>query len=95
MRNTIIDAIKNRQMLSFTYSGLYRVVEPHAVGMSRAGNDVLRCFQIQGGHVTPGHEWDLCDLSKICHLTVGQSFSGMRPGYARGDKHMVTIYAQL
>jgi len=57
---------------------------------------VLRCYQIAGGHVTSGHDWDLFDLSKISGLnTVGKHFQGNSPGYCRGDKGMTTIYAQL
>lgn len=96
MLQTIIDAINTRKVLSFTYDGFDRVVEPHAVGVSTAGNNVLRCYQTQGGHVTPDHEWDLCDISKIFGLmTTGQNFVGERPGYRRGDKHMTTIFAEL
>jgi hypothetical protein len=94
--DTIVLAINNRQVLSFTYGGLARVAEPHAVGISRAGNYVLRCFQIEGGHVTAGHEWDLCEVSKIENLILtGQTFIGERPGYRRGDKHMTVIDAEL
>lgn len=89
-------AIQLREVLAFTYSGLARIVEPHAVGVSRAGNPVLRCYQVQGGHVTPGHEWDLCEISRISNLgTTGELFAGQRPGYRRGDRHMVTIFAEL
>jgi hypothetical protein len=96
MLQIIIDAIVNRKVLSFTYNGIPRVVEPHAVGVSRAGNDVLRCFQIQGSHVTSGHEWDLCKISDMSDLsTTGQCFVGEKSGYRRGDRHMTTIYAEL
>mgnify|MGYP000952986836 CR=1 FL=1 len=96
MLQTIVDAIQNRKILSFTYSGINRVVEPHAVGVSRSGNDVLRCYQIQGGHTAPGHEWDLCKICNMSNLSAtGEIFMGERPGYSRGDKHMVTIYAEL
>lgn len=96
MLQVIIEAIQNRKVLSFTYSGIARVVEPHAVGVSRAGNEVLRCYQTQGGHATTGHEWDLCEISKLSKLAfTGQHFVGERPGYRRGDKHMKTIYAEL
>lgn len=96
MRRIIIDAIQTRKVLSFSYDGLRRVVEPHAVGRSRTGNEVLRCFQTKGGHVTPGHEWDFCVFSKIKDLAVtGETFSGERPGYRRGDSHMTEIYAEL
>jgi len=96
MLNTIINAIRNRQILTFTYSGLVRVVEPHAVGVSTTGNDVLRCYQTAGGHVSPGHEWDFCILSRIRRLQpTGQQFTGSRPGYKRNDAHMRFIYEQL
>lgn len=96
MLQTIINAIRNREVLSFTYDGLARIVEPHAVGVSTAGNNVLRCYQTQGGHVTPGHELDFCKISKIFGLrTTGQHFVGERPGYRRGDKDMATIFAEL
>lgn len=96
MRDILIAAIRNRHVMSFTYDGLARMVEPHAIGVSTAGNDVLRCFQIQGRHITPGHEWDLCLLSKIRGLTrTGHFFTGERPGYRRGDKGLSVIYAEL
>lgn len=96
MLTTIIAAIKNRHTLSFSYSGIPRVVEPHAVGSSTAGNDVLRCYQTHGGHVTPGHEWDLCKLSKISKLTdTGEVFAIARPGYKKNDRDMHRIYAEL
>lgn len=96
MLQTIINAIRNREILLFTYSGLPRTVQPVAAGVSRAGNDVLRCYQIAGGHITSGHEWDLCEISKISNLRVdGQHFSGEPPRYKRGDKGMTTIYAEL
>lgn len=96
MLQTIIDAIRNKKVLTFTYDGHSRTVEPHTVGSSRAGNDVFRCFQTGGSHATGGHDWNLCTVSKITNLqTPGSTFSGPRPGYQRGDKGMMTIYAEL
>jgi hypothetical protein len=49
-----------------------------------------------GGHVTPGHEWDLCELSEGANLrATGEHFAGEPPQYRRGDKGMSTIYAEL
>jgi hypothetical protein len=96
MKQTIIDAINNLQVLTFTYSGIPRVVEPHTLGISRTGKEVLRCYQTHGGHVTPGHEWDLCELSKISNLMIsGAYFQTPRPGYSKGDRQMISIFAQL
>lgn len=96
MLQTIIAAIKSQQVLSLTYKGLHRVVEPHTVGKSLKGNDVLRCYQTAGAHTKDGHEWDILTVAKIENLTpTGQNFVGTRPGYSRGDKGMSYIYAEL
>jgi hypothetical protein len=96
LKTIIINAIQSREYLSFSYSGLQRVVQPAAVGISTAGKDVLRCFQTEGGHIASGHDWDLFELSKISNLkATGTSFTNNPPGYRRGDKGMTRIYAQL
>ncbi|WEW95567.1 hypothetical protein P3T65_15000 [Pseudomonas nitroreducens] len=96
MIDIIVDAIRNRKVLAFTYDGLARVVEPHTLGVSKAGNTVLSCFQTEGGHVRPGHEWDLCKLDKIRDLrATGATFLGTRPLYSRGDSRMIQIIAEL
>lgn len=93
MLNTIISAIRNRHVLTFAYGGIQRTVEPHAVGVSKAGNDVLRCYQTHGENIPQGQEWDLCELSKISKLTdTGTSFASARPDYKKGDKGMLRIY---
>lgn len=97
MLQVIINAIKNNQILSFSYNGYSRVVEPHTVGISKvSGKDMLSCYQIEGNHVTAGHKWDLCELSKISNLNLtGGNFSNTRVGYKKGDKRMSRIYAEL
>lgn len=98
MLQTIIDAVQHRRILSFNYDGLSRVVEPHAVGRSTAGNDVLRCYQTSGqSHHPPVPDWRLMDVRKIQNLSVLQDekFISPRPGYKTGDKGMTVIYAQL
>lgn len=57
MLQTITDAIRNRLVLTFTYSGITRIVEPHAVGISKAGNLILRCYQTHGGHMDRPEHW--------------------------------------
>jgi hypothetical protein len=96
LRDKIIAAIEGRRLIAFTYDGIAREAQPCAVGISTAGNNVMRCYQVRGGHVTPGHEWDLCDLSKIRNLVVTEDvFHGEPPGYRRGDRGMTQIFAQL
>lgn len=97
MNPTIIQSIQERKLLSLTYEGLLRTVEPHAYGISTQGNEILRCYQIEGSHNSDiPHDWVLLAVSKILDLTLLQtSFSGPRPKYNRDDKAMTTIYAQL
>ena len=96
MRNKIIAAIQGRHVIAFTYGGIAREAQPCAIGVSRAGNEVMRCYQVRGGHVEPGHDWDLCDVDKIHDLVVtDDSFHGEPPGYRRGDRGMVQIFAEL
>lgn len=96
MLQTIINAIHTKQLISFTYDGLPRLVEPHAVGLSTAGNQVMRCFQVEGSHKKAGHDWDLVKLEKIVGLAAtGKHFAGPRSGYKQGDSAMSTIHAEL
>ena len=96
MRNVIEDSIRNRRYLTFTYKGIARVVQPAAIGVSSAGNEVLRCFQTEGAHNTDCHDWNLCTLTEITGLHVtAKTFETLPPGYKRGDKGMVKIYAGL
>lgn len=97
MNSTIINAIRNRQLLSFTYDGYARVVEPHTYGETSAGKETVRAYQIEGGHVSGiPQPWHLFTVSKMRGLTnAGMSFPGPRPDYNRDDKAMAHIYAQL
>ncbi len=96
MLELLRNAILERQEISFTYSGIARVARPVALGRSRAGKDLLRCYQTQGGHVTPGHNWDLCELALMSDVRgTGQTFAADPPGYQRGDPHMVLVYAEI
>jgi hypothetical protein len=97
MNNTIINAIKQQNVLSLTYDGIPREVEPHAYGVSKKGNELLRCYQISGAHSSERpHDWELLTVSKITALAnTGATFANPRPDYKRGDKAMATIYQEL
>jgi len=97
MHNTIAGAIENHEILSLIYDGILREVEPHAYGVSAKGNELMRCYQVRGGHNSDRpHEWELLSVSKIHQLTkTGERFSDPRPDYKRGDRAMATIFQQL
>jgi hypothetical protein len=97
MNQTIRNAIHDRCVLSFTYDGCFRTVEPHAYGVTPAGHEVIRCYQTGGtSHSGKLPAWRLMKVAQMTFLVVTeQHFVGERPGYKRGDKHMSTIYCEL
>lgn len=91
------EAIRLKKVVEFVYDGGTRVVEPHCLGTSTAGNMALRGFQVSGHSLTEGiPDWRFFDLSKILRLTVlDKTFQSPRPGYRRGDRGMDYIEAEL
>lgn len=78
--DTIIAAIQEQRILELTYDGIHRQVEPHAYGRASTGNNLLRCFQISGGHTSDKpHDWNLMNVAKISGLVSSeQRFSRCR-----------------
>lgn len=89
MNQTIIDAIRNRRVINFTYDGERRSAEPHCYGIDTKGHEALRAWQRNKG-------WRLFHLSEIRQLSVdAATFTGPRPGYNPNDKHMQRIIVAL
>lgn len=89
-------AIRRRQRLSLVYEGFERVVEPHAVGLSRAGNSVMRAYQVRGGSSSETEGWKLLRLDGIqSPQYLEENSLAPRPGYQKGDKGMIRIEAEL
>ncbi len=96
MNQEIVDAIENQSVIEFYYDGELRVVEPHCYGVTTAGNEGLRAFQIGGYSSTGKLGWKMYDLGKADDITIIENqFEGPRPGYQSGDKGMSKIYAEL
>lgn len=83
--------------LRLQYDGYFRVVEVHAVGVSTAGNPCMRVFQVRGGSVSNepvGWKMMVLDKAFTMHLTEEVS-QAPRPGYAKNDRGMETIFWQV
>ena len=97
MNEAIMNAIKQRHVLTLVYHGHPRRVEPHCYGVTTAGNEALRGYQTQGGSRTgevPG--WKMMLLREVHQLAdTGEKFATPRPAYQRDEKGMKTIHAQL
>lgn len=96
MNQTIIEAIENQNIIEFYYEGELRVVEPHCYGLTTAGNEGLRAFQVDGFSSSGKFGWKMYDLGKAEDIEItNDSFNNPRTGYKRGDKGMDEIYAEL
>jgi len=101
----IINAIKNKHKVVIYYDGDepggrgIREIEPVCLGMSKAGNKVLRAWDMEGSSHTaytgeqPLPGWRLFRLDKILsHKPTGEVYNTPRPGYNfNGDKSMVNV----
>jgi predicted DNA-binding transcriptional regulator YafY len=104
-REDLIDCIKNKKICIIYYEGDepggrgLREIEPVCLGVSKAGNTVLRAWDNEGASHTaykgeqPLPGWRLFNVNKISSIKpTGELFTQMKPGYnINGDKSMVSI----
>jgi len=103
--DSIVNAIKNKQRVIIYYDGDepggrgIREIEPVCLGISKAGNKVLRAWDNEGSSHTaykgeqPLPGWRLFRLDKILsNKPTGEVYNEIRPGYnLNGDKGMVSV----
>lgn len=96
MNNLIIEAIKNRNVIQFYYENELRIVEPHCYGVTTAGNEALRAFQIDGYTSSGEMGWKMYDLKKAKNIEIkNETFYNSRPDYKSGDRGMIKIFAEF
>lgn len=80
MEDTILDALRGRKVLTFSYGGYKRTCEPHVLGVANKVTQVL-CYQTGGGSSRGGiPQWRRFDLRGISDLKSGpETFDGARP----------------
>ena len=96
MENIIIGAIKEKKVISFTYSGRQRIVEPHIYGINDGVAQLLG-YQIRGGSskgVIP--DWRRFKLSTIQNLQIlNESFLGrssfLSDEHSHWDKQILVV----
>jgi predicted DNA-binding transcriptional regulator YafY len=102
---SITDCIKNKKKCVIYYDGDepggrgLREIEPVCLGVSKAGNKVMRAWDEEGASHTdfkgeqPLPGWRLFRVDKILSLKpTGEIFSQARPNYnPNGDKSMVSV----
>lgn len=102
---SVVDAIKNKNRIIIFYDGDepggrgLREIEPVCFGYSKAGNPVVRAWDIEGAShrgllgTRPIPGWRLFRLDKILSFRpTGDNFENPRPQYnPNGDKTMKTV----
>jgi hypothetical protein len=92
MNELILNAIKNKQQITFVYHDILRVAEPQCYGISTTGKEILRVYQISGGTQPE----PLFEVAKMANLrTLNEYFVEPGPNYKRGDSAMREIFAEL
>lgn len=87
------EAIRNRLRAEIVYSGSVRIVEPHLIGVTFAGNTTLSAFQVSG---SSGDGFRAFVVDRIEGLTITEEpFHGPRQGYNPNDSMMETILVRL
>ena len=103
--DSLISAIKQKQKLIIYYDGDepggrgIREIEPVCLGVSKAGNKVLRAWDKEGASHTsykgeqPLPGWRLFRLDKILsNKPTGEVYNEIKPGYnLNGDKSMASV----
>lgn len=96
MKREIIKAIASQNVIEFYYEGELRIVEPHCYGITAAGNEGLRAYQIRGYSSSGKLGWKMYNLAKVEDVNItDDKFDGPRSGYQRGDKGMSSIHAEI
>ena len=90
-------AITEKRLLTFSYDGFQRTVEPHTFGVDKKGHEAVRAYQVGGGSSSGEYRgWKMFHVSEMSGLSVSSTnFASARPDYKPGDKAFSTIYAQL
>lgn len=87
----LTEAIDAKRIISFTYNGKKRKAEVYAIGVSKSGNLVCRCYEIPVG----GFKLFLVDEMKNVTLEERKWFiprSGYNPS---GDSSMEEVLKQV
>lgn len=96
MNPSVVQAIKQRKVLELRYHGYSRIVEPHAYGRDKDGDEILRCYQTSGGSESGERAgWKLLKVREVFSLHLTNNRFTALPEYKRNDKAMAYLFEQL
>lgn len=97
IHHVIEQAMSLGLVLVIEYNGGQRTVEPHALGVSRAGQPCFRAWQVSGDSLSGEKSgWKMFLLSELYGIKmIDRKSEAPRPGYKQGDKGMSVIHHEL
>jgi len=96
MRELICDAIARQIVLELRYHQYSRLVEPYAHGVSRVGDELLRCYQVAGGSVSGERRgWKLLRTDEIVSVHATQTSFEPRLAYNPEDPAMQEVFCRV
>lgn len=89
---TIALAIANHAVLTMTYDGKVRIIEPHASGLGTGQKPLLRAYQ-----TAPEAGWRLFDVTKArdLNITSVKFKARLEEGYRLADSAFEKIISQI
>lgn len=94
---TLLRAVRERHLVTFSYHGHTRVVEPHLYGIAATGEAILHGYQTSIGGVSdkpPG--WRTFTFADLRDLAIaGETFPAPRPGYTAERPRLDPVWAEI
>jgi len=93
----LVQAIREKRVLIFTYRGHRRVVEPHAYGRSTKGEALLHAYQLDGTSASrPPPGWRTFATNLIEAPKLGEAlFTEARDGYSPNELRLSPLWAEV
>ena len=94
--NTVLkQAITDLKMVKLRYQGYLRVVEPHAYGRNKDGDEILWCYQTSGGSKSVSTGWKLFKVREVFTPQLTNTTFQARHEYKRNHSAMIHTFAQI
>lgn len=91
-------AIEERRLLTFEYGDSFgiRLVEPHALGLSQAGQETLIAWQLSGPS-TSGEPigWKNFTVSGCMNIALRGRFPSPRPDYSPARVRLAQVFFRI
>lgn len=96
MNAKLIEAIRNKRIIIFTYKNHIRIVEPHSYGTGHQHQEILRGYQTGGKSENSIPHWLIVNISEISELKITNgSFNAPQKDYYKKDTSFNRIYCEL